>query len=198
MNYLAHLLLSENSAEARTGSLLADFINISNKELILHFCSEISSAVIQHREIDQYTDAHEDVTSAIKFFFPRFRHYSRIIVDILFDHYLSIHWNSFCPHPMDCFVESVYNSFKSLPNGMPQKFEKFICRFIQYDLLRAYLTLDDLKEVFERVDKRFKNPVGLKDAIDLCHSYYVQLDTLFLSFFPQLICFVSELKEQDT
>lgn len=197
MNYLAHLLLSESSLEARTGSLLADFTNISNKDLQLHFGRQVSAAVIVHREIDQYTDAHEDVTAAIKYFFPQFRHYSRIIVDILFDHFLSSHWYQYCSLSLDCFAESIYQDFRSLPQGMPEKFQIFISRFIQYDLLRAYLTLDDLEEVFSRVDKRFKNPVGLKNAVEQCCKYYPQLDNLFLNFFPQLVNFVSDLNISD-
>ncbi len=193
MNYLAHLLLSESSPEARIGSLLADFTNISNKVLDQHFTPEISKAVIIHREIDQYTDSHEDVSSAIRFFFPKYRHYSRIVIDILFDHFLSVHWNDFCSQNLDSFVECMYRILRNLPDGMPQKFITFVSRLIEYDLLRAYLTLDDLREVFSRVDKRFRYPVGLQSAVEECYQNYNQLDELFLKFFPKLVRFSDKL-----
>jgi len=192
MNYLAHLLLSESTHEARIGSLLADFTNISNSSLPQHFCPKVSVAIIMHRQIDQYTDAHIDVASSVHFFFPEFRHFSRIIVDILFDHFLSVHWNKFCSQPLDTFVENIYKSFKRLPDGMPQRFIQFISNLISYDLLRAYLTVDDLREVFFRVDKRLKKPVGLQHAISGCIEYYSDLEQLFLSFFPQLLIFVQQ------
>lgn len=197
MNYLAHLLLTENSPDSRIGSILADFTNIANKSLNQHFNHEISKAIIIHREIDRYTDAHEDVTSAIRLFFPKYRHYSRIIVDILFDHFLTVHWDLFCSQSLDSFVESIYKIMGSLPEGMPQKFIIFSGRLIQYDLLRAYLTIDDLGEVFYRVDKRLKFPIGMQFAIEECRQHYSRLNELFLSFFPQLSCFTSNFMVSD-
>jgi acyl carrier protein phosphodiesterase len=189
MNYLAHLFLSENHPESQIGSLLADFIRTSNSTLRLHYNQNISTAVILHREIDRFTDAHDDVTSAVRFFFPKFRHYSRIVVDILFDHFLTVHWSDFSGQSLDSFVENVYRLFQNLPVELPEKFQIFASRLVRYDLLRAYMSIDDLREVFSRVDKRFKNPIGLQDAANECFIYYRELDTLFLSFFPQLVSF---------
>lgn len=189
MNFLAHLLLSENTVEAKIGSILADFINISNKMLSQHFHPDTSRAIVTHREIDRFTDAHPDVMSAIQFFFPAYRHYSRIVVDILFDHYLSVHWNEFCTESLKSFTENIYKSFNKLPEGMPHKFHMFCSRMIRYDILCAYLSVDDLKDVFFRVDKRLKYPVGLQDAVDVCMEHYHQIDRLFLNFFPQLVNF---------
>jgi acyl carrier protein phosphodiesterase len=189
MNFLAHLLLSDNTHEARIGSLLADFTNISNSSLTQYFSPDVSNAVIVHRQIDQYTDSHQDVTSSVQYFFPKYRHCSRIIVDILFDHFLSVHWNNFCAQPLDSFVESMYKTLRKLPEGMPQRFTQFIPNLIRYDLLRAYLTMDDLREVFSRVDNRFKTPVGLHNAVAECIDHYEELDNLFLHFFPDLLLF---------
>lgn len=193
MNYLAHLFLSDNNPYARIGSLLADFVKIPNNGLELHFCQTTCRAIIVHREIDQFTDAHADVSSAIRFFFPKYRHYSRIIIDILFDHFLCKNWGLFNNQSLDLFVDSVYQDFRVLPDGLPQKFEIFTSRLIQFDILRAYISLADIHEVFLRVDKRLRNPVGMQNAVQECLTHYEELDDLFLSFFPQLINFVQML-----
>jgi acyl carrier protein phosphodiesterase len=191
MNYLAHLYLNNENDEYRIGCLLADFTRIGNNHLYLHFTKKISDAVILHRRIDAFTDSHEDVLNAVKLIFHKYRHYARIIVDIYFDHFLSIHWTRYSDVPMREFIDSIHNSLRQLPDGLPPDFVMFVNRMISFDILDGYSSVNDLREVFKRVGYRLNKCASVNDAWQDLLTHHTELDNLFESFFPQLIdyCF---------
>jgi acyl carrier protein phosphodiesterase len=192
MNFLAHLFLAPQTKESHIGSLLADFIRIGNGHLHNHFSHGIANAVIMHRKIDVFTDSHPDVGAAVHLLFDKYRHYSRIVVDIYFDHFLTINWSRFSTTPMNEFIDSVHQSFTSLPSDLPEKFCSFTKRMITFEILAAYGPIEDLKEVFNRTEMRIKSKPGIDKAwVDLL-DYYVEFERLFNSFFPQLIEYIEE------
>jgi acyl carrier protein phosphodiesterase len=192
MNFLAHLFLAPQTKESHIGSLLADFIRIGNDNLHHHFSPEITNAVIMHRKIDVFTDSHPDVGTAVHLLFDKYRHYSRIVVDIYFDHFLTINWQRFSTTPMNEFIDSVHQSFTTLPSGLPEKFCLFTERLKTYEILAAYGPIEDLKEVFNRTEMRIKSKPGINHAwVDMLDNY-AEFDRLFNSFFPHVIEYIGE------
>jgi acyl carrier protein phosphodiesterase len=187
MNFLAHLFLTPQTKESHIGSLLADFTRIGNGHLHNHFSPGIAKAVIMHRKIDVFTDSHPDVGAAVNLLFNKYRHYSRIVVDIYFDHFLTINWSRFSTTPMDEFIDSVHQSFATLPSDLPEKFCLFTRRLRTFEILAAYGPIEDLKEVFNRTEMRIKSKPGIDKAWVEMLDNYVEFDRLFKSFFPQLL-----------
>jgi acyl carrier protein phosphodiesterase len=189
MNFLAHLFLAPQTKESHIGSLLADFTRIGNGNLQDHFSYGITNAVIMHRKIDIFTDSHPDVGAAVHLLFGKYRHYSRIVVDIYFDHFLTINWSQFSNVAMNVFIESVYQSFVKLPSNLPEKFCLFTKRLSTFEILSAYGSIEDLKEVFNRTEMRIKSKPGIDNAwVDLIANYS-EFDRLFNSFFPAVMDF---------
>lgn len=78
MNYLAHLYLVDDDPESLVGSLMGDFVkggvNPARPPTIRH-------AILQHRRIDSFTDAHPLVKRSKQCIHPEFRRYAGILVD---------------------------------------------------------------------------------------------------------------------
>jgi len=55
MNFLAHLFLDSSSDDALLGSLLGDFVKGDTEG---RFNAAVSDAILLHRKIDSFADAH--------------------------------------------------------------------------------------------------------------------------------------------
>ena len=75
MNYLAHLFLAGNRPESVIGSLMGDFVkgrvDPTRPPALRH-------AILQHRRIDSFTDAHPLVKQSKQRINPEFRRYAGI------------------------------------------------------------------------------------------------------------------------
>jgi len=89
MNFLAHIYLSFDDDEITIGNFIADSIR-GNK--YKHLPERVQKGIFLHREIDTYTDAHSIVRKSTKRLHKNYSHYSGIIVDIFYDHYLAKNW----------------------------------------------------------------------------------------------------------
>ena len=97
MNYLAHLYLSDPSEDAWLGSLLGDFVK---GPLDDRYSEEVTRAIVLHRKIDSYTDAHPVVLNSKSRVSTQRRRYAGIMVDMFYDHFLAKHWREFHAEPL--------------------------------------------------------------------------------------------------
>ncbi len=58
MNYLAHLLLAEKSAQSLIGNLLGDFVKGSLEKYKGVYSETIIKGIRTHRQVDDFTDKH--------------------------------------------------------------------------------------------------------------------------------------------
>lgn len=189
MNFLAHLLLADHSTEARIGSVLADFTRTSNETLASAYGRGIAAGVIQHRLVDSFTDAHPVVNRCAGLLFSSQRHAGRIVVDILFDHYLSTHWERFCSLDRELFIEQCHDALRTVDSSdrrFPERFRLFTRRYVELGVLHSYATIDGVVLALERVGKRVSCENRLAAASDDIERHYDALREGFLSFFPRL------------
>ena len=84
MNYLAHVYLSGDDKHLAIGNFIAD--KVKGKQF-LQYPQTIQNGILLHRKIDSFTDSHPLFKKNVTLLFPIHRHYSRVIVDLFFDHY---------------------------------------------------------------------------------------------------------------
>ncbi|MGB3774600.1 MAG: DUF479 domain-containing protein, partial [Leeuwenhoekiella sp.] len=96
MNFLAHIYLSQYDEQVTIGNFIADGIKGSKYK---QFPIPIQKGILLHRSIDAYTDAHHLVRKSTKRLHPHYHHYSGIIVDIFYDHFLAKNWSSYSDIP---------------------------------------------------------------------------------------------------
>ncbi len=102
MNWLAHLYLSPaDDPEFRLGNLLADFIKGgARRELGESF----QRGVRCHQAIDAFTDFHPVVQRSRTRIAARHGHFSGILIDVFYDHFLARNWPEFSAIALDDFV----------------------------------------------------------------------------------------------
>ena len=69
------------------------------------YSKNIQKGILLHREIDTFTDAHKTVRLSTKRLHKNYGHYSGVIVDILYDHFLAKNWKDYSDEPLDKYVE---------------------------------------------------------------------------------------------
>src|SRR5690606_39712177 len=85
MNFLAHIYLSFEDDGITIGNFIADSIRGNRYK---HLPERIQQGIMLHRAIDTYTDKHPTVRQSTKRLHQNYSHYSGVIVDIFYDHFL--------------------------------------------------------------------------------------------------------------
>jgi len=187
MNWLAHVFLSENHIEHQLGNLLADPLKGRPWEAS---SERISMGMMIHIHIDTFTDAHPLVKESKLAITPR-GHLKGVALDILYDHFLSLHWDRFCTIPRDDFLEDF--RLKALQNieAYPDLAQDIITRVVGNRQLSSYAHMDGVVSAFERIDHRLSVRARGKDNmmryIPLIAKERKLLEKKFLLFFPQLM-----------
>ena len=92
MNYLAHTYLSGTDSDILVGNFIADAVKGRQVD---NYSEKIQQGIHLHREIDTYTDSHEVTKRSKSRLYEKYRHYSAVIIDIFYDHYLAVEWNNY-------------------------------------------------------------------------------------------------------
>ena len=74
-----------------------------------------------HREIDQFTDQHDLVKKSKRRLYDRFGHYSGVIVDMYYDHFLAANFFKFHSQALEPFTSWVYQTVKDHRQAIPDQ-----------------------------------------------------------------------------
>ena len=186
MNFLAHIYLSFDDEEITIGNFIADSIR-GNK--IDHLPIRIQKGVLLHREIDSYTDAHAIPKISSKRLHSNYGHYSRVIVDIFYDHFLAKNWKTYSNTPLDVFVENFYDlledNYPILPNGV----RRMMPYMISDNWIYNYSKMEGIGRVLSGMNRRTKNRSKMNFAIRDLEKHYTDFEREFTSFFEELVDF---------
>ena len=188
MNYLAHLLLSGNNEKIMVGNFVADWVK-GNK--YLDYPSDIQRGIKMHRAIDSFTDLHPLHKHSRSLFAPSYGRFSGIVIDVLYDHFLSIHWNEFHSGDRITYIENAYRIIENYRRFLPPRPKRMLPSMIHHDWIGCYVSLYGLHKVLERMSRRTTLPAFSLDAISILRDNYDELDADFMAFFPELIEHVS-------
>ncbi|MEC7085340.1 MAG: hypothetical protein VXW60_04320 [Bacteroidota bacterium] len=109
MNYLGHMILSGEDENTLLGNFIGD--HISNKTLH-HYSQSVQDGIHLHRAIDLYTDSHPKSRALRAVLFAQYRHRSRVILDLFYDHFLAAKFELFHDLPVYLYVLNVFDSLQ--------------------------------------------------------------------------------------
>ena len=109
MNFLAHIYLSGNNDLMKIGNFMADGIHGKHFE---NFPIDVQKGIILHRSIDTFTDAHPIFRQSTKRLHANYHHYSGVIVDVFYDHFLAKNWSKYSDEKLEDYVARFYQSLK--------------------------------------------------------------------------------------
>ncbi|MBK6265196.1 acyl carrier protein phosphodiesterase [Marivirga sp. S37H4] len=189
MNFLAHLYLSGNDPELAIGNFIADFIKGAGFE---NFPPKIQQGILLHRAIDEFTDNHPIVLQSKKRLQPIYRHYSGVIVDIYYDHFLALDWEKFHTKSLRVYVNEQYSLLQSNFDKLPLPTQKMLPFMIQHDWLYNYQYLDGIQRVMKGMASRTKFNSKMEQSVKELKFYHEEFRAEFHLFFPELIEFSNQ------
>ena len=197
MNWLAHVFLSENHIQHQLGNLLADPLKGKAWE---GAGERFHQGLMMHKRIDSFTDTHAVVSRSKASLTPR-GHLKGVVLDILYDHFLSLHWDRFCSIPREAFLEDFRTRALTEIDGYPDLAKDVIKRVVGNRQLSSYAHMDGVVSAFRRIDGRLSDRAKSKDNstryIPLIAENRKDLEADFLLFFPELMQAVKETCHRD-
>lgn len=189
MNYLAHIYLSGNNKMVTIGNFIADGIRGKKYKT---YPIEVQKGILLHRQIDTFTDAHPTVRQSTKRLHKNYGHYSGIIVDILYDHFLAKNWSKYSDVLLEDYAENFYQILTDNIEILPQRILKMMPHLISGNWLLSYATKEGIAKVLDGMNKRTKNRSQMNLATKELDLFYDEFEAEFTSFFEELIAFSEE------
>ncbi|MDT0686674.1 acyl carrier protein phosphodiesterase [Autumnicola psychrophila] len=189
MNYLAHVYLSGDDDNLKIGNFIAD--SVKGKKF-LNFPEPIQKGIVLHRAIDHYTDTHPIVTKSVTRLFSRYSHYSRVIVDILYDHFLAKNWNHYSQQHLEEYTEEFYDLLRENKDVLPKSVQRFMPYMFRDNWLLSYASIDGISKILYQMNHRTKGKSQMNLAVEELEIFYTEFQEEFTEFFADLISFSSE------
>lgn len=193
MNYLAHIYLSGNHDDLKIGNFIADFIKPKDVHQ-LPFNQQ--KGVELHQKIDRFTDTHLEVRKVRELFFDEFRHYSAVLVDVIFDHYLARNWNFYHSVELPEYAQLFYSLLENQKNQLPNQVQQIIPYLIDGDWLSNYAHLQGLEMILKQMNNRTKNTTSLHVSISTLKTHDSFIAQQFQVFFAELIAYCNQEIQQ--
>jgi acyl carrier protein phosphodiesterase len=184
MNFLAHIYLSGDNDLIKIGNFMADGIHGKQFDI---YPMDIQKGIILHRAIDTFTDAHPVFRQSTKRLHANYHHYSGIIVDIFYDHFLAKNWNSYSNEPLEDYSERFYQSLRDNFDDLTPKTQKMMPYLIAHNWLLSYQSIDGIESVLTKMDNRMKHDSNMRFSIAELKAFYSEFELEFTSFFEDLI-----------
>jgi len=186
MNFLAHIYLSFNDKEITIGNFIADSIRANKFE---HLPTRVQNGIKLHRYIDTYTDSHPIPKISSKRLHANYSHYSRVIVDIYYDHFLAKNWSTYSDVPLDIFVNDFYDLLEDNYEILPIGVKKMMPYMITDNWIFNYSKMDGIARVLNGMNRRTNNKSKMNFAIIDLEEHYDDFEAEFTEFFEELITF---------
>lgn len=158
----------------------------------LTYDSEIQKGIVLHRAIDTFTDAHPLFRKCTKRLHSEYHHYSGVIVDVFFDHFLAKNWNTYSEERLEDFVNNFYTSLITYDKHLTEKAKMMQPYMIEQNWLLNYRSIDGIEKILTQMDRRTKNVSMMRNSVTELRLYYLEFEQDFTHFFQELQAFSSK------
>ena len=186
MNHLAHLYLASPGTESLIGNLAGDFVKGRLED---RFPPGIRAGIEQHRRIDGFTDSHPSVTAFRRVLIPDHGHYSRVIADMFFDHFLSSRFDELTGESLDDFLARTYAQIDPHVDQLPGMLRVLYPRIRDERWLQSYRSIDGIRGALYGISRRFSKQPRLDHAARHLVDSREELMRRFDEFFPDVVAF---------
>ncbi len=184
MNFLAHLYLSGNDPQVMVGNFIGDFVK--GREHMEKFGAGITRGIELHRAIDAFTDHHPIVRTSKGRLWPKYRHYSGVITDIFFDHFLAANWNTYSPELLPHYAARSYQLVMDHESIMPERVNQLLPYMIRGNWLVNYAQVEGIRRALAGMARRASFVSKMEEATEDLTLSYPAFQEDFDLFFPEL------------
>ena len=183
MNFLAHIYLSGENEPLKIGNFMADSIRGNS---YLDYPEDLKNGILLHRYIDTFTDAHPIYRKSKHRLHEKYGHYSGVIMDIVYDHFLAKNWNKYSSIKLEDYAASFYKLMEDNFTILTEKTQKMIPIMKEQNWLVKYASLEGLEMILFQMDYRTKHRVDMQEAIVEVREFYTEFEEEFTLFFEEL------------
>jgi len=186
MNYLAHIYLSGDNKMIKIGNFMADSIRGKSYEV---YERDIKRGILLHRAIDSFTDMHPIYRQSKHRLHSKYGHYSGVIMDIFYDHFLAKNWSLYSKTPLEEFTTDFYILLETNYEILTDKVKSIIPHMRNKNWLLSYSTIEGLQIIMNQMNYRIKNRVPMDESIQELKEYYTEFESEFKLFFTEIQAF---------
>ena len=183
MNFLAHIYLSGNNKWIKIGNFMADSVRGKHYQT---FPAAIQNGILLHRFIDSFTDTHPIYRQSKHRLHAKYGHYSGVIMDIFYDHFLAKNWPKFHATPLEIYAEEFYNLLKENQSRLTENVKHMLPYMVDQNWLVCYASLEGLEKILFQMDRRTQQRVHMHKSIIELQTNYSEFESEFFQFFKEL------------
>lgn len=193
MNFLAHAYLSGDHPKLLIGNFIGDFVKGREFE---NFEKDISRGILLHRAIDEFTDNHSIVSQSKDHLREKYRHYSGVVVDLFYDHFLAKNWATYHQKPLLQYTNDVYKLLEEHHAILPKQM-RFVLGYMKRDnWLYNYSKIEGINRALSGMARRTKFDSKMEEAVIDLRANYSLFENEFKQYLPEAEQFVENwLKE---
>lgn len=148
--------------------------------------AEIAAGILLHREIDSFTDAHPLFRKSTRRLHATYHHYSGVIVDVFYDHFLAANWHKFHQTPLLEFTAEFYASLHRHREWLTPRVKQMLPVMESQNWLYNYRTLEGIGQILAQMDARSRTLSKMRSAPTELRAHYAAFEQEFFEFFEQL------------
>lgn len=183
MNYLAHLYLSGPSDGVKLGNFIGDYVK-GNR--FTRYPTEIRKGILLHRQIDSFMDEHPLSHASAELFRARYTRFSRVIIDVVYDHYLAKNWDKYSDQSLHDFVNEVHKLFITNYFILPPQVRQFLPFLIRSRRMENYQHLSGIEKTLKIMANHTVLPDHSAWAVEQIVKNDRQLQEQFTGFFEDI------------
>ena len=183
MNFLAHIFLSGENDFIKIGNFMADGIRGND---YLDFHPDIQKGIILHRAIDTFTDAHPIFRKSKHRLHEKYGHYSGVIIDIFYDHFLAKNWSTYSTESLQNVAANFYKLLQSNYDSLTERTKGMMPYMIARNWFVSYASIEGLSMILFQMDHRTKNRVAMHESIVELKAFYSEFEDEFTRFFEEI------------
>ena len=161
----------------------------------LNYPTQIQKGILLHRSIDSFTDAHPIYRKSKHRLHEKYGHYSGVIMDIVYDHYLAKNWGRYSEVGLEDYAAKFYQLLKDQHELLTEKTKKILPYMIARNWLVSYASLEGLEGILFQMDYKTHHRVHMQEAIVEVKEHYHEFEMEFFQFFEALIIHCQEKRE---
>ena len=147
---------------------------------------EIQKGILLHRSIDSFTDMHPIYRQSKHRLHEKYGHYSGVIMDIFYDHFLAKNWSAYSHEKLEIYTDTFYHLLKDNYAVLTEKVKSMIPYMFARNWLVSYATIEGLEMIMFHMDHRTKNRVNMHESIIELQKYYAEFEEEFTLYFEEL------------
>ena len=181
MNFLGHIYLNGPDKALLLGNFMADSIKGNS---YLEYPKNVQDGVLLHRFIDSYTDEHPAFRKSTSKLHADFSHYSGVLVDIFYDHFLAKNWLKFHPQPLETFAQDFYSYMQKNFDQMTPAMQYMFPYMKDNNWLMRYPTVEGIEktltEMGGRIGRQFQLEKSVNNLVAEYDSFHEDFNTFIV------------------